>query len=651
MNTHVTDSPASHGLSLPGTLATIEENETQTTEANLALLFRARSERFRDLTRWRQRSGQAWRRATYHENQQLVNRLMSGLDAIGARRGDAIGIMSATRWEWPVADWAIVGLGGFTATLYATLTPETVLFILRDSEARYLFIDNAQQYEKVRSIRSGLPRLEKIISFDEDARVLADPMVISFANLLALSGRTDEEADAFAAERARQIQPDDCSGVIYTSGTTGQPKGVVTTHRMVLAELAGAHSKLTTVRPGQIDVLWLPLAHGMGRLEHIFTLDFGGETVVIPSVLQLMRDMKEIQPHLMLAVPRMYEKVYAAMVERATTLSAPQRMLFRWAIKAGQRAVPLRQARRSVPLGLRWQLAIADRLVFRRLREAFGGRLQLALSGGAPIDATVVTFFHAIGIPLIEAWGLTETTTALTVNRIDWFRIGTVGTAYPGHEIRIAPDGEVMARGPCVFSRYINNPEATVEAFDEDGWFHTGDIGSIDQDGFLTIIDRKKDLIVTTGGDKIAPQHLEVLLDSIPVVAHACVYGDRKPYAVALLTLDWAAVRAWATGNGLDASVAQDQHRVAQSPELRAYLDEQLAQVNAQLQIFERVRSYDILADDFTLENSQLTPTQKLRRKEINEQYRKQFEQLYAATPSGERSTVRRMSATKTRAQ
>jgi long-chain acyl-CoA synthetase len=246
-----------------------------------------------------------------------------------------------------------------------------------------------------------------------------------------------------------------------------------------------------------------------------------------------------------------------------------------------------------------------------------------------------VTFFHAIGIPLLEAWGLTETTTALTINKLDWFRIGTVGTVFPGNEIRIAPDGEILARGPCIFSRYYNNPEATAEALDAEGWLHTGDIGTLDGDGFLTIVDRKKDLIVTTGGDKIAPQRIEVLLDTIPLVAQAYVYGDRKPYPVALLTLEWPGVRRWVEERRLHES---DIGKLTQSPELRTYLDEQVAQVNAKLQNFERVRSYAILTEDFTLENGLLTPTQKVRRKEIAERYRAQLAQLYEAAPASGRS-------------
>lgn len=631
MSTHRVNSPLQHDISQPEAEGT---QPAPTAEANLAQLFRVRADRFADKTRWRQKRGKEWRRTTYRENQRLVNRLMCGLDVIGARPREAIGILSGTRWEWMVADWAVVGLGGYTATLYSTLVPDAIQFILNNSSARFVFVDNTQQYEKVRTIREQVPQLEKIIIFDADPGALADPMVIAFADVLQLSGLSDEQADTFAAERARQIRPDDCAGLIYTSGTTGQPKGVEFTHRMLLTQMECLHAMLPTLHSSMVDALWLPLAHGMGRLEHIFMLEIGGETAIIPSLLQLARDLPEIQPDLMLGAPRLYEKVHATMVERATGLPALQRMLFDWAIGAGERAVPFRQARRPVPLTLRAQLAVADRLVFRRLRAALGGRLHLALTGGAPTDASLVRFFHAIGIPLLDGWGLTETTTALTTNKLDWFRIGTVGTVFPGNELRIAPDGEVLARGPLIFTRYHNNPEATAEALDAEGWLHTGDIGTLDSDGFLTIIERKKDLIVTTGGDKIAPQHVETLLDTIPIVAHACVYGDRKPYPVALLTLEWSAVREWATKRGLDVA---DVRKVAQSPEMRTYLDEQVAQVNAKLQIFERIKTYGVVTDDFTLENGLLTATLKIRRKAIYERYRGQFEQLYESGPSGGR--------------
>lgn len=603
-------------------------------EANLAQLFRNRSAQYADTIRWRQRKGDGALSMTYRENQRTVNRVIAGLDALGARPGDAIGIVSGTRWEWLVADWAIMGLGAFTTTLFPNLTHETLEFILRDSGARYLFIENVSQYKKVRRCLSALPRLEKMILFDEDAATLADPMVMSFSALLAPNARSDEECERLAAERARDIQPDAWAGLIYTSGTTGMPKGVIHTHQMLLIELACAHSMLNTVHPGIIDALFLPLSHGMGRLEHLFTFEFGGETVIIPSLAHLARDIRDAQPDMLLAAPRVFEKAHSAITSRVARASALQRALFNWALGAGQRAVRYRQAQRRPPLILRPQLTLADRLVFRRLRAAFGGRLQLAVSGGAPIDPSLVTFFHAIGIPLLEAWGLTETTTALTLNQLDRFRVGAVGMIFPGHEARIDADGEVLVRGPCIFPRYHNNPQATAEALDADGWLHTGDVGALDSDGFLSIVDRKKDLIVTPGGEKIAPQRVEALIGSIPIVAQACVYGEGKPYLVSLLTIDRDALRTWATEHGVGAA---EVHALVESERLRAYLDGRFSHINSQLAPFERIRRYAVLAEEFTVENGLLAPSFKIRRKSVNARYQERFEQLYGTvtkTPS-----------------
>lgn len=600
-------------------------------ETNLAQLFRNRAGRYGDAVRWRQRRGQEWTSATYRENQRLVSRLISGLDAIGARPGDAMGILSGTRWEWIVADWAIMGLGAFTTTLYPTLSSETVAFILRDSEARYLFLEDAKQYKKVAANRAQLPRLEKLVIFDDDPAALADPSVVSFSALLALGGRSDEDADAFAASRAREIQPDDLAGLIYTSGTTGRPKGVPHTHRMLVTQLACLRAMIPTLRPGMIDTHFLPLSHGMGRLEHLLTYEYGGETVIVPSLLHLAQDIQQAQPEALLGVPQVFERAQAAILKRVASAPKIQQTLFGWAMRQGQRAVPLRQDRRPLPPLLRLQLAIADRLVFRRLRAAFGGKVEFAVTGGAPADPAIISFFHAVGIPLLEGWGLTETTSSLSINSVDAFRIGSVGRIYPGHEVRIADDGEIVVRGPCIFTGYHNNPEASAEALDAEGWFHTGDIGTLDRDGFLSVIDRKKDLIVTVGGEKVAPQRLEALLDGIAVVGHSCVYGDRKPYVSALLTLDWEVLRDWASTRGLDASHAR---QLAQSPALRTYLDEQVRHVNGRLSTFEQIKRFSILTDDFTIDNGLLTPTQKIRRREVFARYQEQFDRLYQAAPS-----------------
>jgi long-chain acyl-CoA synthetase len=607
-------------------------------ERSLAGFFRERSQRFAQAPRWRQQVGESVRSVTYAEQQRLVNQVISGLDVLGARPGDAIGILSGTRWEWIVADWAIMGVGATLVTIYPTLLADTVVFMLRDASVRYLFIEDQSQYDKLRDVLSDLPQVERVVIFDGDVRAsasaLADPRVLSFDALLALSPRAADEQDDFAAQRARQIGLDDRAAVVYTSGTTGQPKGVIYTHRSQLAELSGVGALLTTVRPGMVNTLFLPLSHSLGRLEHQFSFGFGGETVILPSLEHLAEDIAAARPNLILGAPRLYEKAYAAVVERAAHGSRFERALFGWAERTGRRAVQLRQSgQRQLPLSLRAQLAIADLLVFRRIRAALGGRLEFAVSGGAPLEKSINEFFHAAGIPILEGWGLTETSACFTVNPFGRARIGTVGVAFPHHAIRIAADGEVLVRGPCVFSAYLNNPEATAEAFDEEGWFYTGDLGTLDADGYLTIVDRKKDLIATSGGKKIAPQMVEGLLKVDPLVAEACVYGDREPYIVALLTLDWQAVATWASQRAI-AFTGRDQ--MITVPELRAYLDEHVARVNAQLARFEQVKRYGILTEDFTQENGLLTPTLKIKRKVVVERYRAAFEALYqqASPPS-----------------
>lgn len=609
---------------------------------NLAQLFRSYSAQFGDAVRWRQLQESPGHRGravtsvvTYRQNQCLVNQVMSGLDALGARPGDAIGILSHTRWEWVVADWAITGLGAVMTPIYPSLTPQTTAFILRDAGVRFLFLEDATQHQKLLSIREELPQLQRLVLLD-DVQVPSDPMVISFTDLMRLGARgahSAEETDAFAAAHAAAIHQDDTAALIYTSGTTGVPKGVVLTHRTLLAQLAGARTLLTNMKPGTVDLLFLPLAHALGRLEHLLGFAIGTEMVIEPALGHLLGDLPEVKPQVVVGVPLIYAKAHTAVRRQVAAASPIERAIFRWAEQAGRAAARLRQgqARRNLPVRLRLQLALADVLVFRRVRAALGGRLQFAFSGGAPLDPYVAEFFHAVGMPLLEGWGLTETGGAFTFNQVDCFRIGTVGTPYPGHEIRIAADGEVLVRGPCVFSHYHHNPQATADAFDADGWFHTGDIGALDAEGFLTITDRKKDLIVSAGGKKIAPQQVEALLNRIPLVEQSCVYGDRKSHLVALLTLDWAAVRAWASARDL---AYHDVRELAGSPAVRAELDGEVAQVNAQLAPFEQVRRYGVLTDDFTVENEQLTPTAKIRRRAIVERYRAHFEALYEPIPA-----------------
>jgi long-chain acyl-CoA synthetase len=596
------------------------------TEVNVAQLFRNRSTTYGSRIRWREQRAGVWQKATWQENQAIVNGLISGLDALGAQRGDVIGILSNTRWEWMAADWAILGLGATTVTVYPSNMPATVAYILGNAHARVVFAENLLQFEKLSSIRDQLPDVRKVILF-EGAETLADnPWVMSFDALRRLSSRSAAEADAFAAERAAAIAPDDLATLVYTSGTTGQPKGVELLHSTLMAQMTGVHAMMETIRPGMVDVLFLPLAHVFGREEHLSGHDRGLETVVISSFDDLAATLRENHPDLLFSVPRVYEKAYAAIQAKAASGSHTQQRIFKWATRIGHEAATRRADGKALSSGLRMRYRLADRLVFKKVRAALGGNIKFSITAAAPLDKTILEFFNAAGVLLLEGWGMTETSGGFTLNTVTDYRFGSIGRPYPGHQLRIADDGEILVKGPCVFKGYHENPEATAEAIDGEGWLHTGDVGEIDADGYAYIRDRKKDLIITASGKNIAPQAVENTLKAAPCVSQVAVYGDRKPYLVALVTLDPVAVKAWADEQGV---ASDDIATVYRDSRFRAYLDAGIQRANAQLASYETVKYYEVLPEDFTVENDLLTPTLKIRRRQIYTRYHDLYESLY----------------------
>jgi long-chain acyl-CoA synthetase len=598
-------------------------------ESNFAQVFRARSATYAKSTRWRQKVGEKWSSATFRENAAMVNSVMSGLEALGARSGDAIGIMSGTRWEWTVADWAIMNLGAVCVTIYPSNLAPLVSFICNDAEVKYLFAENKAQYQKLLSIRDQLPNVKKVILFQDAAAAEGDPWAISLDDLRHLSPRSTKEEDDFAAQCASAISPDDRLTIVYTSGTTGNPKGVVHTHRTFLAQLRAVRAAFDTVKPGMSDVLFLPLSHVFGLAESLSGVDLGLATTICTNIDHLVEDMRVAKPDLLFSVPRIYEKAYSTILARGEHGSSTQRRIFRWAARKGLEVATLREAKKKTPAGLRFSYGIADRLVFKKVRAAFGGNLKFAVTGAAPLDLNILKFFHGAGVLLLEGWGLTETGAGFTVNRVNRYRFGTVGLTYEGCETRIGSDGEILVRGPVVFKGYHNNPEATAEAIDPGGWFYTGDIGAIDADGFLSIVDRKKDLIITAAGKNIAPQNVETALKKAPLVSQVAVYGDRMPYLVALITLDPDKVKDWAAAHGVPyTNVAE----LSTNAQLRADLDAGIQAANKELASYETVKYYEVLPEDFTLENELLTPTLKIRRRNIHKKYADLYEALYRST-------------------
>ncbi|HEU4785713.1 MAG TPA: long-chain fatty acid--CoA ligase [Ktedonobacterales bacterium] len=595
-------------------------------DMNLAQLFRNRSATYGNRIRWREKRNGVWQKATWAENQAIVNRLIVGLEALSARPGDVIGILSNTRWEWMAADWAILGLGAVTVTVYPSNTPATVAYILGNARARFIFAENREQFEKLASIRDQIPNVEKVILFEDAETVGDDPWVIALDAFQALSSRSAAEADAFAAGRAASIAPDDLATLVYTSGTTGQPKGVELLHSTLMAQISGVRTMMETIRPGDVDVLFLPLAHVFGREEHLAGHDRGLETVVVSSFDHLAEALRENRPNLLFSVPRVYEKAYAAIQAKAAAGSHTQQRIFNWATRVGIEAVTQQAAGQPLPAGLRMRYLLADRLVFKKVRAALGGKIKFSITAAAPLDKSIMEFFNAAGVLLLEGWGMTETSGGFTLNTVKNYRFGSIGRPYAGHELRIAADGEILVKGPCVTRGYHDNPEATAEAIDADGWLHTGDVGEIDADGYVYIRDRKKDLIITASGKNIAPQAVENALKSAPGVSQVAVYGDRKPYLVALVTLDPAAVKAWAAEQGI---ASDDITAVYNDPRFRAYLDAGLQHANQQLASYETVKYYEVLSEDFTVENDLLTPTLKIRRRQIHARYHDLYESLY----------------------
>jgi long-chain acyl-CoA synthetase len=606
-------------------------------EANLAQMFRSRSAEYADAVRWRAKHGETWDEATWRKNQSLVNKVISGLDALGIAAGETIAIISGTRWEWIVADWGIIGLGGITVAVYPSTVPATLDFILNDSGTVAIFAENQEQFKKLAAIKSQLPLVRKLILFDDANTVHEDDWVMSFADLSRLSTRTDVGADAFAAERADAIKPDDRATLVYTSGTTGRPKGVALTHQILMAQLVANRQVLKIIKPGMVDLLFLPLAHVFGREEHLAGTDRGLTTAIAGSLDTLAESIAEVKPDLFFSVPRIYEKAYAAIAARVAAGSRVERFIFHWAQSVARKVSLLREQHRPLPTGLRLQFSVVDRLVFARVRAALGGRVKFAITAAAPLEIEILEFFNGAGVLLLEGWGMTETSGGLTLNRPGDYRFGTVGQVYEGHELVLADDSEILVRGPCIFTGYHNNLDANAESFTADGWFRTGDIGTVDPGGFVRIVDRKKDLIITAGGKNIAPQAVENTLKKAPLVSQVAVYGDRKPYLVALVTLDPQTVGTWAAATGIEYdSISQ----IITNPSFRAYFDEGFQRANHELASYETIKYYDILPGDFTTENELLTPTLKIRRRMIYHRYHDLFESLYrptaheAATPT-----------------
>ncbi len=576
----------------------------------------------------RAKRGGQWVDVSYRQLRDQVQALSVGLLELGVARGDRLAILAENSPEWAITDYACLAAGCADVPIYPTLPANQAAYILRDSGAVAVCVSNAGQLEKILAVRADLPALRHVIAFDP---ALAGDGVLSLESVMA-TGRTalakypDWRADALRAE------PDDLATLIYTSGTTGDPKGVMLTHGNITSNVVAA---LSVIHIDENDecLSFLPLSHIFERMVGHYVMMWGGTIINYAQGIETVpADMIDRRPTVMASVPRLYEKIYAKVLEGVIAGPPLRQKIFFWAKRTAERWAELHIAKRPIPGGLAFQKRLADKLVFSKLQARTGGRVRLFASGGAPLSADIARFFYAAGLPVLEGYGLTETSPIIAVNTFEHIRLGTVGKPLPGVEVRIAADGEILTRGPHVMKGYYKKPEATAEALDADGWFHTGDIGLIDQDGFLKITDRKKDIIVTAGGKNIAPQPIENRIKTNPFILNAVMLGDKRKFPIMLVVPNYDKVREWlaATGmpGGTDAELAA-RHGVERKveDEIKALLKD-LAQ-------FEVPKKVLLLTEDFSIESGELTPTLKVKRRVVEQRYRDRIDALYAL-PGGD---------------
>jgi long-chain acyl-CoA synthetase len=592
-------------------------------DETLARAFWTRVERSGPRPAQQFKHGDAWQTLSWKEVGDIVREVALGLLALGRKKDDAVGILSSSRAEWVQADFAIFSAACRTIPIYPSYPPDLIQYIVDDAEVRTLFVENPAQLQKVMEVRGKMAALEQIIVIQGYEGT--DPSVMTWDGLRRLGRESENTLKSVLAGRVADGRSDDIATIVYTSGTTGPPKGVVQSHGNHMAMLTSSDQTLR-VAEGDVHLLFLPLAHSFGRLESFAGVYRGLCTAFAESIDKLGQNLPEVRPHFICSVPRVFEKVYAGVMTRAEAGSPIKKKIFHWAVGVGREVSRLRQAHQPVPTTLALQYRVAEKLVFSKMHAALGGRLRFAVSGGAPLSKEIAEFFHAAGILILEGYGLTETCPSLTFNRADHFKFGSVGQAQPGVELKIAPDGEILGRGANIAKGYFKQPEATRAVFLPDGWFATGDIGQVDADGFLYITDRKKDLIVTAGGMNIAPQNIENLLKTDPFISQAVVHGDRRPYPVALITLNPEELAAFAREHGI---LATDPESLARHPKVVERVSRSIEERNAGLQSYAKIKKFAILPGDFTIDNGLLTPTLKVKRKVITEAHKPLLDSLY----------------------
>ena len=590
---------------------------TPTTIAStVASLPGSAAERFGSQTAARFKKDGEWREMSYAEMGEAIDEIALGLVDLGIEVGDRVCILAETRLEWTLASLGASAAGAVAVPVYPTNAPSECKWVAGNSGARAIFCENEGQLAKIEEVRDELPDLEHVIGIDEGGGELS---------LDELRARGRERDRAELGSRQEQVNPEEPYTIVYTSGTTGAPKGVVLTHANAMA-VCQMVEELEFVEPGDVSYLYLPLAHVFALITMLATVDEGTTLIYFGgNTREILAEIIETKPTYVPSVPRIFEKLYGAAMKMVASGSEEEQERFRKAVKLGVEVRTRRQRGDEVPAELAEQFEQADAEIFQRVRGLFGGQVRQAVSGAAPIAPEILEFFYAAGVPVLEGWGMTETTGVGTVGTLDHFKFGTVGRALPGVEIKIAEDGEILCKGPHIFREYWRNPEATEETM-SDGWLRTGDLGELDDEGYLKITGRKKDIIITAGGKNLTPANIENDLKQSPFISQAVMYGDRKPFPVAMITLDPEEIVPWAQEQGLP----EDIESLAEHEKVHEMIQTELDRANSNYARVEQIKKFTILDHDLSIETGELTPSLKVKRNVIYDRYGDLFESLYS---------------------
>jgi len=561
-----------------------------------------------------------WFDVTWAEARETVQRVSKSLIAMKIEKASKASILSQTRLEWVLCDFGIVSCGVVTVGIYHSNLPEGCAYILDHSDSEIVFVEDAEQLAKVLEVQGRLPNLRHIVIYDGPSD--PDRGVLSWEDFLDKGADVAEEV---VAQRGEELGTEDLASIVYTSGTTGEPKGAMISHGNLVFTSWTAGESLY-IEPFFSTLLFLPLAHVFARLIVYVCLRKAVPVAFAESFNTVVQNLQEIRPHFIASVPRVYEKAYDKIVSNAAEAGGIKLKLFYWALGIGRKVGELKQKKQPIPGGLALQHRIAHKLVLHKIVEIFGGRMEWSVSGAAPLNKSIAEFFHACGVLILEGIGMTENTSFSHVNRFDNYEFGSVGLLGPEVEHVIATDGELLTRGANTMQGYFKNPEATAETIDQEGWLHTGDIGVIDDEGFLRITDRKKDLIITAGGKNVAPQHIEQVLRTSHYIGQVVAIGDRKKFLSAIVTLDPETVPEWAAQNDLGDLTLEE---LAVHPKVRELIEMEIEQRNKNLASYESIKKFEILPRDFSIEGGELTPTLKVKRKAVVEKYKDEIESLY----------------------